>query len=97
MDKIQQIIKLRTEGFKEAKPSLKDPKDNPCWKGYHPVGLKPNGDPNCVPVQASEEFVIPKPHPGEQVPKFISRCIAKIAKEYDKPGQAAAVCYGQLK
>jgi len=33
---------------------LKDPKDNPCWKGYHPVGTKQkNGKtvPNCVPKQ----------------------------------------------
>jgi len=32
---------------------LKDPKDNPCWRGYHPVGTKnKNGKevPNCVPV-----------------------------------------------
>ena len=31
---------------------LRDPKDNPCWKGYHPVGTKKkNGRtvPNCVP------------------------------------------------
>lgn len=31
---------------------LKDPKDNPCWTGYHPVGTKKkNGKtvPNCVP------------------------------------------------
>ena len=31
---------------------LRDPKDNPCWKGYHPVGTKKkNGKtvPNCVP------------------------------------------------
>ena len=31
---------------------LKDSKDNPCWKGYHPVGTKKkNGRtvPNCVP------------------------------------------------
>ena len=31
---------------------LRDPKDNPCWKGYHPVGTKQkNGRtvPNCVP------------------------------------------------
>ena len=31
---------------------LKDPKDNPCWKGYKPVGTKKkNGKtvPNCVP------------------------------------------------
>ena len=31
---------------------LRDPEDNPCWKGYHPVGTKKkNGRtvPNCVP------------------------------------------------
>lgn len=31
---------------------LRDPRDNPCWKGYHPVGTKQkNGRtvPNCVP------------------------------------------------
>jgi hypothetical protein len=35
---------------------LKDPKDNPCWKGYHPVGTKKkNGKtvPNCVPEAAN--------------------------------------------
>jgi hypothetical protein len=24
---------------------------NPCWSGYEPIGLKPNGDPNCVPIK----------------------------------------------
>lgn len=31
---------------------LKNPKDNPCWKGYYPVGTKKKGGrtvPNCVP------------------------------------------------
>jgi hypothetical protein len=31
---------------------LRDPKDNPCWKGYKPVGTKKKGGktvPNCVP------------------------------------------------
>lgn len=23
--------------------------ENPCWDGYEMIGLKPNGDPNCVP------------------------------------------------
>ncbi len=38
---------------------LKDPKDNPCWKGYHPVGTKKkNGKtvPNCVPKESVEEM-----------------------------------------
>jgi tRNA(Ser,Leu) C12 N-acetylase TAN1 len=43
------------------------------------------------------EFIIPQPKAGEHKQAYISRCIAKIAKEYDKPGQAYAVCVGQLK
>ena len=38
---------------------LRDPKDNPCWKGYKPVGTKKkNGRtvPNCVP-NANEDVV----------------------------------------
>jgi hypothetical protein len=43
---------------------LKNPKDNPCWKGYKPVGTKKKAGktvPNCVPKestdpQLSEEF-----------------------------------------
>ena len=38
-------------GF-NLKEGLKDPKDNPCWKGYKPVGTKKKGGrtvPNCVP------------------------------------------------
>jgi len=37
---------------------LKDPKDNPCWKGYHPVGTKKKGGrtvPNCVPNESISE------------------------------------------
>ena len=30
---------------------LGDKGENPCWRGYHPIGLKPNGDPNCVPLE----------------------------------------------
>ena len=36
----------------DIEEGLRDPKDNPCWKGYHPVGTKQkNGRtvPNCVP------------------------------------------------
>lgn len=27
-----------------------DIEPNPCWEGYEPIGLKPDGAPNCVPV-----------------------------------------------
>ena len=42
----------------ELTEGLRDPKDNPCWKGYHPVGTKKkNGRtvPNCVPNESVEE------------------------------------------
>ena len=37
---------------------LRDPKDNPCWKGYKPVGTKKKAGktvPNCVPKEGIEE------------------------------------------
>lgn len=37
---------------------LKNPKDNPCWRGYHPVGTKMKDGrevPNCVPVNEVDE------------------------------------------
>ena len=40
---------VKPQGVKEG---LRDPKDNPCWKGYKPVGTKQKGGrtvPNCVP------------------------------------------------
>lgn len=41
---------------KEVEEGLRDPKDNPCWKGYKPVGTKQkNGRtvPNCVPKEST--------------------------------------------
>ncbi len=41
---------------KEVEEGLRDPKDNPCWKGYKPVGTKKkNGRtvPNCVPKEST--------------------------------------------
>ncbi len=44
------------DGYLEE--GLRDPKDNPCWKGYKPVGTKKkNGKtvPNCVPKESVKE------------------------------------------
>ena len=44
--------------LKEISEGLRDPKDNPCWKGYKPVGTKKkNGKtvPNCVPKESVGE------------------------------------------
>ena len=38
---------------------LKDPEDNPCWKGYKPVGTKKKRGkvvPNCVPEEVDNQF-----------------------------------------
>lgn len=48
-----------SDQLKTVKEGLKDPKDNPCWKGYKPVGTKmKNGRkvPNCVPVEQKEKL-----------------------------------------
>jgi hypothetical protein len=40
----------------DIEEGLRDAKDNPCWKGYHPVGTKKKGGktvPNCVPEAAN--------------------------------------------
>ena len=40
----------------DVEERLGDKGENPCWRGYHPVGLKPNGDPNCVPIDETDSF-----------------------------------------
>ena len=43
----------------ELSEGLRDPKDNPCWKGYKPVGTKKKGGrtvPNCVPKEGVAEM-----------------------------------------
>lgn len=45
-------------GEQDVAEGLRDPKDNPCWKGYKPVGTKKKGGrtvPNCVPKEGVEE------------------------------------------
>jgi len=28
--------------------------EDACWEGYEPIGLKPDGSPNCVPIKMTE-------------------------------------------
>ena len=56
------IKKAQQHSKAELDEGLRDPEDNPCWKGYEPVGTKKkNGKtvPNCVPV--SEEVPCSEP------------------------------------
>lgn len=58
-DKLNEAWGMLNEG-------LRNPKDNPCWKGYKPVGTKKkNGRtvPNCVPKEnISEALDAPYPY-----------------------------------
>lgn len=79
---------------KSVDEGLKDPEDNPCWKGYEPVGTKKkNGKtvPNCVPV--SEEVPCAEPisnDPNDPTSRLIGT--DSIVKVYKKatPGQENA-------
>lgn len=54
-ERAQQLAKRVITGMNEG---LKDPKDNPCWTGYKPVGTKKKAGktvPNCVPKESVEE------------------------------------------
>jgi len=51
-DKMYVLLDPSTQ--EDIEEGLRDPKDNPCWKGYKPVGTKKKGGrtvPNCVPKE----------------------------------------------
>jgi len=62
LDRIMPPPKKDTEPKeKDVGEGLRDPEDNPCWKGYKPVGTKKKGGrtvPNCVPVSESVENIM---------------------------------------
>ncbi len=77
------INEILTEG-------LKDPKDNPCWKGYHPVGTKKkNGRtvPNCVPEAVS---------PAQQAAIAIAKKKQGESLEETYEGDAFYEAYGEV-
>jgi hypothetical protein len=48
----------RVKKFKQVREGLRNPKDNPCWSGYKPVGTKKKKGktvPNCVPANEEVE------------------------------------------
>ena len=53
---------------------LRDPKDNPCWKGYKPVGTKKKAGktvPNCVPKESVAEDAAFGSNYAEQLAKEV--------------------------
>ena len=66
----------------DVEEGLKNPKNNPCWRGYHPVGTKMKDGrevPNCVPV--NEEI--------DEVDDYCPMCLAEyIMENYNKINEA---------
>lgn len=63
--------------------NLRDPKDNPCWKGYKPVGTKKkNGKtvPNCVPKESIEENRVDSPVSNAIIQRIASQRRDLISK-----------------
>jgi hypothetical protein len=90
-------IRLELSGIKAPKKLEIEP--NPCWEGYEPIGLKPDGSPNCVPLKeeqskvVKEGFPIPSPEGAEDEQTFISRCMSELNAEFPDEAQKLAVCY----
>ncbi len=98
---LEGLIKLRLNTQKINKPKELDIEPNPCWIGYEPIGLKPDGSPNCVPIKEEqskikkEGFPIPSPESDEDESKFIARCNKVLADEFPDEAQRNAVCYAE--
>ena len=61
----EEFMKSDVHLMGENKKSLRNTKNNPCWKGYKPVGTnQKNGKtvPNCVPED--------RPSPAKPNPKY---------------------------
>lgn len=96
-ERINFIRKIKLD-LSDAKPNTEKFEDgdmkNPCWDGYEPIGLKDDGSPRCVPINAKkvkEGFPIPSPSGGETQDEYMKRCMGDIGGEYDQD-QAVAIC-----
>jgi hypothetical protein len=67
---------------------LEDPKDNPCWKGYKPVGTKKKAGktvPNCVPKEGMKERLkefAPSDGDGGDDGEFDEDILRKLASQW---------------
>ncbi len=76
----------------ERKKSLRNPKDNPCWDGYKPVGTKKkNGKtvPNCVP-ESVKESVLRDSVPDNSKIRILNDLLSKPFPATDIKGQMNA-------
>jgi len=80
---------------------------NPCWEGYEPIGLKPDGSPNCVPkkeemgaipieiVGDNEEKILeylPDVKSHEMEHDYLPRCVPVLYPEYVDQQKATSLC-----
>ena len=80
--------KQGTKKTNERKKSLRNPKDNPCWKGYKPVGTKKKDGktvPNCVPESVAEGAV-----PDNRKIRILNKIMAKPLLASDLGAQMEA-------
>jgi hypothetical protein len=71
-------VKLFNQKFDTVYEGLKDPKDNPCWTGYKPVGTKQKAGrtvPNCVPTEEAKKDKSPL---DDITKRFMSYALKKL-------------------
>jgi hypothetical protein len=53
LDHMRKVIQEEKDKLEEKGERITP---NPCWDGYEAIGLKPNGDPNCVPLKTLDKI-----------------------------------------
>lgn len=83
----------KSSSVSEKKKSLRNPKDNPCWDGYKPVGTKTkNGKtvPNCVPKESVKESILKDGVPDNSKVRILNKLLSKHFPASDVKGQMNA-------
>lgn len=86
-------MKFFNSRFQALLESLKNPKNNPCWKGYKPVGTKQKDGkqvPNCVPKESTSvlsryritgEFIFTNPNGTGRKHQLVSTTVLAYSPE----------------
>jgi hypothetical protein len=60
--------------------------EDACWEGYEPIGLKDNGDPNCVPVKMAIEMMKEEFQSYDDYPSSVKNNACKAIKWKEEHG-----------
>ena len=60
--------------------------EDACWEGYEPIGLKDNGDPNCVPLKAAMEMMKEEFQSYDDYPSSVKNNACKAIKWKEEYG-----------